>query len=195
MPLASATTTSDGVQTLFTVPFPYLRQEHVMVEVDGEAADYTWVNDITVRLAEAAPEDAAVTVRRDSDSAHRIVEFESGTQLTNRNLELASLQLFYLLQELIDAIVAKALSPSQTALASAASAAASAAQALGDLEWVIANGVAGPAGEKGDDGPTGPKGDTGPVGPQGPQGIQGAKGDTGPIGPQGPRGPQGPAGT
>jgi hypothetical protein len=192
MPIASITYEPAGSQTIFAVPFPYLAQAHVVVEEDGVALPFSWVNDATIALASVPTE--PFTIRRDSSIGGRLVSFVSGAQLSNRNLDLNSLQLFYFMQELSDRIAALTLEPSQTALGDAAAAAASAATALSDLNWVIANGVPGEAGPAGDAGATGPKGDPGPPGAQGPQGIQGPKGDTGPIGPQGPRGPQGPAG-
>lgn len=195
MPTTTVTYAGDGDETDFVVPFAYILQSHVNVTVDGTEVGFSWVNDATVRISPAPADGAVVEIFRDSDINNRLVVFTPGVKLTNSLLELASRQLFFLLQELVDKVAAKTLDGSAVAVQQAAAASSQAAQAAADLAYVVANSVVGPAGPQGDAGPAGATGPAGPVGPQGPQGIQGPKGDTGPIGPQGPQGPQGPAGS
>ena len=93
----------DGVTATFSVPFPYLSQDHVKVIVDGVARPFTWNSPSVVRLGVAPPPQSAVQVRRETPNTERMVDFENDSILDENLLDQMNLQLFYIAQETLDA--------------------------------------------------------------------------------------------
>jgi hypothetical protein len=106
MALSYVTYTSDGSATEFNVPFGYLARSHVHVLVDGEeTAAFSWSSDTLIDLDAAADEDLTVKVYRDTPIDARLVNYINGSVLNSETeLDVDSLQLFYLIQELQDAV-------------------------------------------------------------------------------------------
>ena len=192
MALSSVTYTSDGVNGTYNITFPYLSIAHVFVKVGGVVTTYTLNGPQTLTLSPVPPLGTTVQIYRSSSPQARLVTFTGGTQLGSDVLDTNAAQLFYLAQELLDAVAIAATSTSQTAVSSAATAAAQAALAQSELSYFLTHGIPGPAGPAGPTGATGATGPQGPVGPVGPTGPQGVAGPAGPAGPQGLQGPIGP---
>ena len=101
--------TATSSQTDFTISFPYLSATHVEVYVDGveqtEGADddYTIVGSSTVRFNSGLTGGETVVLLRNSSRSTRLVDYASGADLTEEDLDTDSLQAFYLVQEAIDA--------------------------------------------------------------------------------------------
>jgi len=96
------TYTANGSQTQFSVPFGYIRKEHVYVSVNQVSQSYTWVNDSTVQLATAPTAGLKVEVRRSTPADALLVDFVDGSTPVAADFDTSSLQHLYLEQELQD---------------------------------------------------------------------------------------------
>lgn len=98
--------TGDGVQTDFQVTFPYILKEHVFVEIDGVASSaYTWFNDQTLRFTTAPTAGSGILIYRDSSPGIRLVDYVGEQAFNEETLDTDSLQAFYLIQEILDAVL------------------------------------------------------------------------------------------
>lgn len=127
----------DGSNRIFTVPFPYISQSHVVVSVDGtQTTAFTWPSSSSIQMNVAPGIGAVVDIRRNSNRSSRIVDFQDASLLTEEILDQDSNQVFYVAQEAFDsadAAVPAAAQAVASAVASALSetnAGASAASAL-----------------------------------------------------------------
>ena len=94
--------TGDGSTTQFSIPFSYIRKEHVKVYVNYVDTAYTYVNDTTVSVSTAPGSGVRVEVRRVTPANTPLVDFANGAVLTAADLDTANLQQLYLQQELDD---------------------------------------------------------------------------------------------
>lgn len=97
----SVTYPANGVDTLFGVPFPYLDKAHVLVEVDGVAlatTDYVWETPSSIRTNAAYAAPSSIKIRRQTPEA-ALTTYQSGSTLTEEDLERDSLQALYRLEE------------------------------------------------------------------------------------------------
>ena len=92
----------DGIVDTFTVPFPYIDKTHVNVNVNGIFAIYHWETSSTLRIVPTPANGAFVKIQRESSQAARLVDFKDGTILTEKDLDLANTQNFYIVQEALD---------------------------------------------------------------------------------------------
>ncbi|WP_167363960.1 phage tail fiber domain-containing protein [Rhizobium mongolense] len=102
MALAYAQSLGDGTTRVFTVPFPYLSKTHVQVKVNGVAVSYTWLSETSIQTATAPAAGAIVDRRRVTPRDTVMVDFVDGSTLVESDLDLATLQVFYLAQEAFD---------------------------------------------------------------------------------------------
>ena len=103
MALSFVTYTGDGSNRIFNVTFQYLLQANVYVKVNNVAVTYTWLDSSRVQLSTAPASGAVVEVRRISNRATRVVDFQDGAVLTEAALDADSNQLFEMTQEAFDA--------------------------------------------------------------------------------------------
>jgi hypothetical protein len=96
--------TGNGVTTQFSVPFGYVRREHVAVEVNDVNTAFTWVNNNTVQVTPAPANGAEVLVKRTTPVASRLVDYTDGSTLVAADLDTDSLQHLYTEQELTDTV-------------------------------------------------------------------------------------------
>jgi Phage T7 tail fibre protein len=95
----------DGSTTLFAVPFPYLDPSHVTMKVDGIPVSFTWVNSSMISVVDAPDMDLLVEITRSTPNVNPMVDFQSGNPVTEYDLDLSKLQLFYIEQELFDSMM------------------------------------------------------------------------------------------
>lgn len=99
----SVTYTADGIETQYTVPFPYISQSHVKVEVNTiEVLNPSiWYFDSasTIKFRNAPTVDSSIKIFRETPGDTRLVDFQNGAVLTEDELDLAFNQIFYLAQE------------------------------------------------------------------------------------------------
>ena len=87
----------------FDVTFPYLQKSHVKVQVNGTyTTDYNWITDGRIQLVTPAPDDAIVTITRETSPSARLVDYQTGSVLSEEILDTDSLQGFFLAQEAND---------------------------------------------------------------------------------------------
>ncbi|NBS69162.1 phage tail protein, partial [bacterium] len=91
MPYSYAVYTGNGSTTQFTVPFPYIRKEHVKVYVNYVDTAYTYVNNTTVQLASAPANGLRVEVRRVTPAALPLVDYTDGSTLVAADLDTSNL--------------------------------------------------------------------------------------------------------
>ena len=100
--------TADAGQTEFLFNFPYLEDEHVAVFIDGvrqtigSGEDYTVQTSPSKRIVlnVAATGGEIVRVRRISDPANDLVDFQNGSVLTESELDRSYLHNRYLAEEI-----------------------------------------------------------------------------------------------
>lgn len=102
MAYSYVTYTGNGATTQYSVPFPYIRKEHVYVSINQVAQAYAWVNDGTVQLATAPANGAKVEVRRSTPATSALVDFTDGSTPVAADFDTSNLQHLYLEQELLD---------------------------------------------------------------------------------------------
>jgi hypothetical protein len=94
----------DGATDTYTLTFPYLYKEHVSATVNNIFAIMQWVDDNTVRIVPPPANGALLTISRSSSPGTKLVTYNSGSVLTDSDLNLAHTQDFYLVQEALDAL-------------------------------------------------------------------------------------------
>jgi microcystin-dependent protein len=71
--------------------------------VNGNPVAFTWTNNATIQLAAAPAIGDVVDVRRETERVNLLVDFQDASTITERELDLAAQQSFYLAQEAFDA--------------------------------------------------------------------------------------------
>jgi len=106
MPTTYVDYPATAAQTDFAFTFPYLEDEHVIVEIDGVqktlTTDYTIVTSPSTKivLTSGATAGQIVRVRRKSQPGTDLVDFENGSVLTESELDRAYLHNRYLNEEI-----------------------------------------------------------------------------------------------
>jgi hypothetical protein len=104
MPYSYAVYTGNGATTQFTVPFAYIRREHVVVSLNYVSTAFTWVNNTTVQVSPAPANAVRVEVRRVTPVNSPLVDFTDGSTLVAADLDINALQQTYINQEQDDQI-------------------------------------------------------------------------------------------
>lgn len=98
----------DGVTQDYIIPFGYIKIDDVHVSIDDTdqtyITDYTYLSTGTLRFTTPPPLEANVRIQRLTDKEILSVDFRDGSTLTERDLDLAFLQLLYICQEAYDAL-------------------------------------------------------------------------------------------
>ena len=211
---------SDGSRTSYLVTFPKISRDHVEVTTDGVATSFSWASDSEIILDTPAPEGAEV-VRRRVTPTEPLVDFQPGTILQEKELDILATQGVYIAAEAKDAFIQtlvfdeadQAFDVKNSVLSNVAdpvdgndavtknwvlsteeSFLSEVKQVRDEIQSLTVSGEMIPSGD-----PLNISYDPStvnidfqiPHGPQGPQGIQGAQGPQGPQGIQGAQGPQG----
>ena len=93
----------DGATNQFDVTFPYISASHVIVTVNGSATtDFTFLTSSRIQLTSTPAAGATVIINRTSSRNARLVDYQTGSILTEDILDTDSLQAFYIAQEAID---------------------------------------------------------------------------------------------
>ena len=111
MPFAQFTGTGDGSTKQFTISFPYVLKDHIVVALDNVAnTGFTFINDTTIEFStissatstqetSGAPKTGvAIEITRDTPVTNALVDFVDGSTLTAGDLDTAVLQLLYGIQ-------------------------------------------------------------------------------------------------
>ncbi len=96
--------TGDGSTTTYSVPFSYRAQEDVTVTLAGVVTTaFTW-NGAGTQITFTSPPaiDVAIEIRRTTSQGTKLVDYASGSVLTESDLDTDSDQAFFMAQEAID---------------------------------------------------------------------------------------------
>lgn len=100
---AEKASSADPQNRQFEVDFPYIDKAHVTISVNGtETTFFSWVNNARIQLDDAPLEGDVITLLRESSPATRLVDYQTGSVLSEEILDKDSLQGFYLAQEAND---------------------------------------------------------------------------------------------
>lgn len=94
-----ATYTGDGTQTNFAINFAYLKEEDVVVTVEGVETSFTFISESLVQISPAPDNGAFIKITRETDNDDLAVTWANVTSLTSLQLNTAIKQVFYLGQE------------------------------------------------------------------------------------------------
>lgn len=96
--------TGDGSTTTYSVPFSYRAQEDVTVTLAGVVTTaFTWNGAGTqITFTSAPASDVAIEIRRTTSQGTKLVDYASGSVLTESDLDTDSDQAFFMAQEAID---------------------------------------------------------------------------------------------
>ena len=94
---------ADGIQTNFTFSFRYIDREYITVRV-GETTitDFIFVNANEINIDPAPAVGLIVTIRRETESTEKLVDFEDGGIITEELLDMQFDQVIDLVQEAKD---------------------------------------------------------------------------------------------
>ncbi len=99
----SVTYVGDGSTVAFNVPFLYIQESHVVVELNSvirlDPSDYWFTSATQITFAVAPAVDDGILIRRVTPGDTRLIDFTNGSVLTEADLDLAVDQVFYLAQE------------------------------------------------------------------------------------------------
>lgn len=100
---ASKAALPDPSNRQFEVDFEYISKDHISILVDGvETTFFSWVNDARIQLDDPTISGQVVTFIRETSPATRLVDYQTGSVLSEEILDKDSLQGFYLAQEAND---------------------------------------------------------------------------------------------
>ena len=115
MPFAQFTATGNGSTKQFTIPFPYVKKDHIVVALNNVAnTNFSFINDTTIEFdtlssatstqeTSGAPKTGVgIEITRDTPLTNALVDFVDGSTLTAGDLDTAVLQLLYGIQEAKD---------------------------------------------------------------------------------------------
>ncbi len=115
MPFAQFIGTGNGSTKQFTIPFPYVKKDHIVVALDFAAiTGFSFINDNTIEFdtissatstqeTSGAPKNGVrIDISRDTPLVSALVDFVNGSTLTAGDLDTAVLQLLYGIQEAKD---------------------------------------------------------------------------------------------
>ena len=105
MALSYVQYSGDGSTRNFAIPFPYISTNDVKVAINGTSQ--TGFNFLsgggTIQLPTVPAAGSTVEVRRVTPRDTRLVDFNDGSVITESDLDLANIQVFYIVQEAVDA--------------------------------------------------------------------------------------------
>jgi len=113
----------NGSTVTFTVPFPYLLRAHVKLyyglslqsggytQLLADGVNYTWTSATQVQLSAAPVVGQTLSIRRETPTTSRLVDWNDGSALTADALDTADLQNFYAIQEHKDYIEVLGINP------------------------------------------------------------------------------------
>lgn len=102
--LSSIQYISDGSNTTFGFQFDVISQSYISVTADGVEVPFTFLNDSTITLDEAAPSGQVIEIKRTTPIEQNLVDFNDGSTLQEGDLDRADRQHLHLIQEMDDEV-------------------------------------------------------------------------------------------
>jgi hypothetical protein len=94
-----------GGTAQYNVTFPFLYKDDVRVYRNGtqlSPSQYTWLDDTRIQITASLIDQDKIVFRRFTRSDQRWADYHNGSTLTETDLNIVTLQLLYLIQELYD---------------------------------------------------------------------------------------------
>lgn len=107
MAYSYVTYTGDGSTQIYTVPFPFIKQEDIHVFLDAEevpAERIEWLSESSIKFDMPPEQGAVIRIRRDTDKEEAVVDFHDGSVLSEEDLDQNTRQLLFVAQEAYDAL-------------------------------------------------------------------------------------------
>ena len=107
MAYSYVTYTGDGSTQIYTVPFPFIKQEDIHVFLDAEevpAERIEWLSESSIKFDMPPEQGAVIRIRRDTDKEEAMVDFHDGSVLSEEDLDQNTRQLLFIAQEAYDAL-------------------------------------------------------------------------------------------
>ena len=107
MAYSYVTYTGDGSTQIYTVPFPFIKQEDIHVFLDAEEVPterMEWLSEASIKLDAPPEQGAIIRIRRDTDKEEVVVDFHDGSVLSEEDLDQNTRQLLFIAQEAYDAL-------------------------------------------------------------------------------------------
>jgi len=93
----------DGSTDQFDVTFPYINKTHVIVKVDGSATtSFVWLTDTRIQMDSMPAAASDLIITRETSPSTRLVDYQTGSILSETILDTDSKQAFFLCQEAND---------------------------------------------------------------------------------------------
>ena len=107
MAYSYVTYTGDGSTQIYTVPFPFIKQEDIHVFLDAEevpAERIEWLSEASIKFDTPPEQGTVIRIRRDTDKEEAVVDFHDGSVLSEEDLDQNTRQLLFIAQEAYDAL-------------------------------------------------------------------------------------------
>lgn len=93
----------DTGDTIFGIPFSYIKPEHIVVLINGEdTKNYTYLNSTQIRITNTLKQGDKITIARTTPIKDKMVEFSNTSILDKTTQNLAQTQIFNAVQEIYD---------------------------------------------------------------------------------------------
>ena len=105
MAYSRVTYIGDGSNTIFTVPFEYLKKSFVKVVVAEEpvpSENFEWLTSTSIKLAVAPAAGSTIYIYRDTEKEAPVTGYRDGSVLTGSDLDNQTRQLLHIAQETQD---------------------------------------------------------------------------------------------
>ncbi len=94
---------ANGSTQNYTFSFGYLDRSHIRVYVDGlETTAFTFLNSSTIRFSTAPADGSSIEIRRITPKDNAVVDFQDGSVILERDLDLLATFNLYVSQETDD---------------------------------------------------------------------------------------------
>lgn len=93
----------EGGDAVFSIPFPYIKKNHINVLINGERTEnYTFLNSTQIRVTQILDVKASIIIARTTPIDEKMVNF-SNTSILDKDVQnLAQDQVFNTVQEIYD---------------------------------------------------------------------------------------------
>ncbi len=102
MPLSYNQYSGNGTAKVFNLTFPYIHRDHIEIKVNGYDQKFSWNSPTQVELLTAPAKGDVIDIRRVTPRDKVMVKFQDASTLVETDLDLSTIQVFYIAQETLD---------------------------------------------------------------------------------------------
>jgi len=101
--LSSTSYVGNGVGDTFVVSFTFISEDYVHVYLDGiETSEYSWLSSSSIQFSSPPANDVSILIQRETPIDVKFVDFQNGSILDEKTLDLNTDQILHVAQELYD---------------------------------------------------------------------------------------------